>query len=139
MLHRFVSAAVVASVAIAFGAVALLGAKHMWTLQNVHQLALIWCCVPLVWGVWAILTPRTWMPARLPWWGAILGALAVISGGFVLNMPLQLTGVQVSIPYRVLGGVLGVALYYVFWLVVRIVYVDLRGPEEAEREFKTAA
>lgn len=139
MLHRFVSGSVVASVVIAFGAVALLAAKHIWTLQNVHQLALIWCCVPLLWGVWAILTPRTWMPERLPWWGAILGVLVATSGGFILNMPLRITGVHVSVAYRALGGVLAVALYYLFWLVVRIVYMDLRGPAEAEREFKTAA
>ena len=139
MLHRFVSASVVASVAIAIGAVALLIAKHIWTLHNVHQLAMLWCCVPLLWGVWAMLTPRAWMPKRLPWWGAILGVLVVIGGGFILNMPLRITGVQVSVAVRVLGGVLAVVLYYVFWLVVRIVYVDLRGPGEAEREFKTAA
>jgi len=139
MLHRFVSASVVASVAIAFGAAALLIAKHIFVLQNVHQLAMLWCCLPLIWGVWAILTPHTWMPKRLPWWGAILGVLAVIAGGFILNMPLRLTGVYVPIPYRVLGGVLAIVFYYVFWLVVRIVYLDLRGPEEAEREFKAAA
>ncbi len=139
MLQRFVSASVVASTAIALGAVALWAAKHTWALQNIHQLALIWCCVPLMWGVWAMLTPAKWMPQRLPWWGAILGVLAVVNGGFILNIPLRLTGVYVSIPYRVVGGILAIALYYLFWLVVQMVYVDLRGPEQAEKEFKTAA
>ena len=139
MLQRFVSASFVASVVIAFAAVGLFVAKHVWTLRDVHQLALIWCCLPLIWGMWALLTRRSWMPERLPRWGAILGLLAVISVGFILNIPLRLTGVYVSIPLRMLGGVLAIALYYLFWAVVRIVYLDLRGPEQAEREFKTAA
>jgi hypothetical protein len=139
MLHRFVSASVVASVAIAFAAVALWIAKHVWTLQNVHQLAMLWCWVPLIWGVWALLTPRTWMPKRLPWWGAILGLLASANVLFVLNLPYRILGQYMAWPYRLVGVAIAFVGYYLLWLVVRIVYLDLRGPEEAEREFKTAA
>lgn len=139
MLQRFVSASVVASIGIAFGAVALLIASHIWNLQNIHRIALLWCCAPLIWGVWAVLTPRRWMPERLPIWGALLGLLASLAVLFVLNLPLSIVGKYVAWPYRAIGVLLAMIGYYLLWMLVRVVYRALRGPELAEREFRAAA
>ena len=139
MLQRFVSASVVASIGIAFGAVALLIASHIWALQNIHKITLLWCCVPLAWGIWATLTPRTWMPERLPIWGALLGLLASGAVLIVLNLPLSIIGKDVTWLYRAAGVLFAVVGYYLLWMLVRVVYRALRGPELAEREFRTAA
>jgi len=139
MLQRFVSASFVASIGIAFGAVVLWMAKHIWTLQNTHQLALMWCCIPAIWGVWAMLTPRSWMPDRLPVWGAILGLLACANAVFVLNLPQKILGEYVSAFYRAVGVLIAIAVYYLLWMVVRLVYRALRGPEQAEKDFRAAA
>ncbi len=138
MLQRFVSASFVASIGIACAAVGLLAAKHIWTLHNLHQIAMIWCCVPLIWGVWAMLTPRTWMPERLPLWGAILGLLASLNVLFVLNLPQVILDQSISVMYRALGVVVAVAGYYVLWMIVRAVYRALRTPAEV-KTFKMAA
>ena len=138
MLQRFVSASFVASIGIACAAVGLLAAKHIWTLHDIHQIAMIWCCVPLVWGVWAMLTPRTWVPERLPLWGAILGLAAGVNVLFVLNMPQVLLGQYIGVMYRVFGVVMAAVGYYLLWMIVRVVYRALRAPAEV-KTFKTAA
>ncbi len=51
-----------------------------------------WCFVPVVWGLWAMLAPSQWVPNRLPAWGAILGVVAGIMAGPVLNLPLRILG-----------------------------------------------
>ncbi|MGZ4816720.1 MAG: hypothetical protein ACXVZV_14995 [Terriglobales bacterium] len=139
MLQRFVSASAVVGVAIGCGAVGLFVAAHLVDLRNPYLLAVLWCTLPVVWGVWAVLTPRTWMPQRLPWWGAILGLMAGVMGAFILDVPRRVVGIELGVAWRVLGVVVAMVGYYLLWMLVRVVYRALRGPELADREFKAAA
>jgi hypothetical protein len=79
------------------------------------------------------------MPERLPIWGALLGLLASLAVLFVLNLPLSIVGKYVAWPYRAIGVLLAMIGYYLLWMLVRVVYRALRGPELAEREFRAAA
>ena len=74
MLIRFAAAAVVASVAIALGAT-LAPFFFVVNLEGFANVTRLWCVIPALWGAWAMLAPRAWVPARLPLWGSILGLL----------------------------------------------------------------
>jgi len=126
MLNRFASAAAVAAIVIAFLAlVVLILAGLGQSLQQFSLIIVLWCLVPALWGFWAMLTPRAWFPARLPWWGAILGCILVVFGALVLNLPLRVFGVDLPVVYRVVVGVIPVVIYYLLWIGVRTVYLRL--------------
>jgi malate dehydrogenase (oxaloacetate-decarboxylating)(NADP+) len=73
MLQRFVAASATAS--IAFGALALILMPAL-PMARTYPLTVVWCFVPLAWGIWALIAPAAWVPKRLPLWGAILGLIA---------------------------------------------------------------
>ena len=126
MIHRFAAASAVASVIIACGAfVSLLLPR--WPAADARILTTAWCFVPLAWGLWAMLAPARWVPRRLPAWGAILGLVAGIMAGPVLDLPLRLAGLN---GVRWLTIVVGPISYYLLWLLVPIAYRSLcRSPD----------
>ncbi len=132
MLQRFAAATCVASSAVALATlIALLGAALKPV--NLYPLLSLWCLVPAVWGLWAMLAPKAWVPQRLPLWGAILGLLVGTLAMFVLNLPAQMFGLAASAWRRGLAVLILVALYYLLWLVVRIAFGALTGTPRATR------
>lgn len=138
MLRRFVAASAVAGLAIACAAITLATLARMYTFHHPMMLTVLWCMVPAIWGVWAMLTPSRWMPSRLPEWGALLGLLVVFFATFVLNVPARMTDTYLEARWRGLGVLVGVAMYYLLWMVVRAVYMRLSMPAEV-KTFKKAA
>ena len=129
MLQQFAAASIVASVLVAVGAsVSLLPPR--WPAEDARVLTTAWCFVPVAWGLWAMLAPARWVPRRLPLWGAMLGVLAGIVAGPVLDLPLRLVGLR---DMRWITVVMGPILYYVVWLLVPVVYRSL-GLNVAGRE-----
>ena len=129
MLQRFAAASSVGSVVIAIGAlISLLPPR--WSAADARVLTTAWCFVPLAWGLWAMLAPAHWVPRRLPLWGAILGVVAGIIAGPVLDLPLRLAALR---NMRWITLILGPVLYYVVWLFVPVVYRSL-GPHVEPRE-----
>ncbi len=134
MLHRFAAATCIASPAAALATLIALLVSGLKP-ENLYPLISLWCTVPAVWGLWAMLAPRTWVPQRLPPWGAILGLLVGTVAMFVLNLPAQMHILEVapSVPRRGLAVLLLVALYYLLWLVVRVAFRALAGNSRATR------
>jgi hypothetical protein len=126
MLRRFVSAAAVASVLIAGAAVILLNVPGL-SRERVFTLVILWLCAPAVWGVWAMLAPRSWTPQRLPVWGAVLGVALGILGAIVMNLPLLLFGQEVSLVLRAIAVPIVAGIYFLLWMVVRRVFVELQS------------
>jgi hypothetical protein len=127
MIHRFASASAVASVVIAL----LVGGLRVNPLPNLESrylLTSIWCVVPLAWGVWAMLTPKSWHPQRMPLWGAILGLMAGLLAVLVLDLPARLLGEPVPAWVGGVGVLLAIGGYYLLWLLVRLVYRALTAP-----------
>lgn len=128
MFRRFVAASSVGSVVIALGAlVVLLLAPDP---QRFYLLTAAWCFVPLVWGLWAMFVPLEWVPRRLPVWGAILGIMAGVIAGFVLNLPSRLSGQPVSAGLRSIVILAGPVAYYLLWLLVRTAYQSLASASD---------
>lgn len=121
MVQRLASATAVASVLIALAAGGLRLAP-VPDLESRHLLTSVWCVVPLAWGVWAMLTPKSWLPQRMPIWGAILGALAGMLAVFVWDLPSRFAGEPVSTWVRGVGLLVAIGGYYLLWLVVRRTY-----------------
>jgi len=84
-----------------------------------------WCFVPFVWGLWAMAAPKSWVPQRLPLWGAMLGLVVGVFLGFVLNLPSRVIGEDLSVALRGVLVLILVALYYLLWMVVRAAYRSL--------------
>ena len=124
MLHRFAAAAAIASLVIASGAIASLLARG-WPAAGARILLTAWCLVPLAWGLWAMLAPASWVPHRLPVWGAILGILAGMMAGPVLDLPLRLGGLR---GVRWMTLIVGPVFYYFLWFLIRVAYVSLCVP-----------
>jgi hypothetical protein len=129
MLHRFAAACAIASVAIAAGTISILLLTR-WPVANAGILTTAWCFVPFAWGVWAMLAPTNWVPRRLPMWGAMLGLIAGMMAGPVLDLPLRVVGVH---GVRWVPIVVGPVFYYLLWLLVRVAYGRLRVPVESAR------
>ncbi|HEY4684073.1 MAG TPA: hypothetical protein VIH17_12620 [Candidatus Acidoferrales bacterium] len=121
MFQRFAAGSAIASMAIALAALVVLLIPIL-SFQSIYPLPVIWCMVPLVWGLWAMIAPKAWVPQRLPLWGAILGLIAGVFGAFVLNLPSQFAGQTVSALLRGLGVLIAVVLYYLLWMLVRAAY-----------------
>ncbi|HWR15695.1 MAG TPA: hypothetical protein VN577_12760 [Terriglobales bacterium] len=138
MLKSFVSATAVCAIAIACGALILFAFAHNSTLNNPYQVALLWCMAPVTWGIWAMLTPKAWMPEKLPYWGAILGLIAGTGATLVLNIPGRIMGAYVRYRWRGLMVLLAIALYYALWMGVRGLYKTLFRPT-VDQKFKAAA
>lgn len=127
MIQRFASASAVATVLIALVA----GGFRLSPVQNMegrYLLTTVWCMVPLAWGVWAILIPKSWLPHRLPLWGAILGLIGGLFGVFVLDLPLQVLGKAVPAGQKVITILLGIGIYYLLWFLVRRVQQAITTP-----------
>jgi hypothetical protein len=124
MFRRFVSGSAIASIAIAFAVLVLL-LVHGLAAQRFFSLIAMWCSAPLVWGLWAMIAPSSWLPQRLPLWGAILGLLAGFNAFVVLNLPLRVLGVTAPVILRGVGVVLIVVLYYLLWMLVRLAFRSL--------------
>jgi len=120
MVRRFAAACAVASVVIAAGALMslLLGLRH----EEAWMMTTAWCFVPAVWGLWAMLAPASWVPDRLPVWGALLGIAAGIVAGPLLDIPARLGGPSGA---RWLALVVAPLLYYALWVLVRSAYRSL--------------
>jgi hypothetical protein len=128
MLRRFVSAATVASVALMIAAVVVSLLPGI-SRERIAVLLWIWLCVPAVWGTWALIAPRSWVPARLPSWGAILGVFAGVMAAFLIDIPFRVLGMTLSFRQRFAAILPLVVVYYVLWMVVRAVLVKVTGPE----------
>ena len=127
MLRKFAAGVIVPSCLIAIGGVVLI-AMRLIANQRYYQIAALWCLVPFLWGVWAMLTPTTWFPRRLPAWGAILGVIAGVLGAFVIDVPLRVMGLSLSVGLKSAAVVLAAIIYYLLWMIVGPVYRAL-GPE----------
>jgi len=127
MFRRFVSGSAIASIAIAFAVLVLL-LVHGLAAQRFFLLTAMWCFAPLVWGLWAMIAPSSWLPQRLPLWGAILGLLAGVSAFVVLNLPLRVLGVTAPVILRGVGVVVIVVFYYFLWMLVRMAFRSLGTP-----------
>ena len=121
MLHRFAAACAVASVVIAAGAIITL-IPPRWPAADALILTTAWCFVPLAWGLWAMLAPAHGLRSRLPIWGAILGIVAGIIAGPVLDLPLRLMGLT---RFRWMPILVGPVFYYLLWLLVGAVHRSL--------------
>jgi hypothetical protein len=126
MVQRFAAGTAVASFVIAIAAV-ILSVIPGLKFERIYPLTIAWCCVPLVWGVWAVLTPSAWMPKRLPLWGAFLGLFAGLMAVLVLNLPSRFLGEPVSMLVRVMAVLAGTLLYYLMWMLVRGAWRWLAG------------
>ncbi len=137
MLHRYAAGAVVSSCLIAIGAAVVL-ALRVLVGQRFYQITAVWCLVPFIWGVWMVLAPQGWIEKRLPAWGAILGAIAAMTGIYVLNIP-QRVGVFIPAALKPAGVLLMAAVYGIFWIVVGKVYRALRPTSTAPLSRSAAA
>jgi hypothetical protein len=120
MFRRFAAASAVASMVIAAGAVVSLLLRL--PVEGAWMLTTAWCFVPVAWGLWAMLAPARWVPSRLSAWGAILGVVAGIVAGPLLNLPLRLGGPSGA---RWIALVVGPIIYYLLWLLVGVAYRSL--------------
>jgi len=115
VLRRFAAASAIASVVIAAGAVISL-IPPRWPSADARILTTAWCFVPLAWGLWAMLAPARWIPSQLPIWGAILGIVAGVIAGPVLDLPLRLMGLS---GVRWTPLLVGSVIYYFLWAAGR--------------------
>lgn len=139
MLQRFVSAAVVPGVLIAFAAGGLFLLTHVYHEWNNPYLATVgWCALPLVWGVWAMLAPKSWWPDRLERWGAILGAIVGYMVMFVLRVPDRIMAVRFPTPGKLIATAILMLLYAVLWMIVGEIHRRLTKEPE-QKVFKQAA
>lgn len=128
MIQRFASACLVGCVAIAIA----VGVAFAFQLVSSHRFYLVlglWCSAPCIWGLWAMLAPATWVPQRLPLWGAFLGLIAATLAVFVLDMPARAFDLRFSSGSRLAAIPLMGAFYYVLWMIVRAAYQHLSPPK----------
>ena len=130
MFQRFAAGTAVASIAVAIAAIVLALVPGL-TFERFFPVTIIWCCVPLAWGVWALLTPPAWMPGQLPLWGSLLGLFAGSIAVFVLNLPARLLGESISVPVRAIAVLMMSLFYYLLWMLVRMAYRRLTGTTTA--------
>ena len=126
MLIRFASGSIVACILTAVASLMTLifvGPNP----QRFAAILAIWCVVPCIWGLWAMLSPSRWVPRRFPIWGTILGTLAGLMAIFALNLPTRIWGIVLPNTTRVLIVLLAGFFYYLLWFIVGIVYKRLLG------------
>ena len=143
MFHRFVCGSAMGALVIGLAALAL--AAFGPAFSRAWPLTAVWCFVPLVWGIWAMLTPRVWFPERLPYWGAILGLVAGTMCAFVLNLGPRVFGLTPSFGVRLTEVATMTVVYYFLWMLVRATHRNLMPAEPhaqapaAPRQMKMAA
>ncbi len=130
MLRRFVAASMIASIAIALGAAALMLVPGI-QINRAYPLIIIWCFVPSIWGLWAMVAPAHLVPDRLQYWGAVLGIIAAVLAIFALDMPQRFLGIDVPPLFQVLGVALAAVGYYIAWTLVKITYRHLHHGDHA--------
>ncbi len=130
MFRRFVSGSAIAAMGIAFATLVLLLVQGLAE-QRFYVLTVVWCFVPLAWGLWAMLAPSGWVPQRLPIWGAILGLIAGLLIFLVLNLPWRILEVTVPAILRGVGVLIMVVIYYFLWMLVRLAFRALGTPASA--------
>jgi hypothetical protein len=118
MFQRFAAGTAVASIVIAIASTTVSVIPGL-KFERIYPITILWCCLPLFWGVWAVLTPPAWVPKRLPLWGSILGLFAGSMGAFVLNLPSRFLGEPVPMLSRAIAVLVGTLLYYLMWMLVR--------------------
>lgn len=124
-MHRpFFAASAVGALVIALAALAVVSIAGT-ALPRMWPLTTVWCVVPFAWGFWASLTPRTWLPDRLPAWGAMLGFIAGLLAAYVVNMPFRVFAVQLDFSDRLVVVAAMTVVYYFLWMLVRIAYREL--------------
>jgi len=124
MFRRFAAGSAVAAIAIACAVLVVLF-MPAGTQERFYPLTVVWCFVPAVWGLWMVFAPATWVPQRLPIWGAILGLIAGLLGVFVLHMPSRIAGVALPVTLRGVFVVVITVFYYFLWMLVRAAYRSL--------------
>ena len=124
MFHRFAAGSSIGALVIALAGLSLVFIPGL-ALPRAWPVTLMWCFVPLAWGVWAMLTPRAWFTERLPLWGAILGFVAAVMGAFVLNLPARVFDLRLPVAGRLLAVAVLTVLYYFLWMLVRTTYDHL--------------
>lgn len=80
--------------------------------------------------------PTSWVRSRLPIWGAILGLVAGIIAGPVLDLPLRLIGLSRA---RWWPLVVGPIFYYFLWLLVGVAYRSLHVTGQSPDAASTSA
>ena len=124
MFRRFASASSIVSIGVACAVLVVLLMPPS-TQERVRLLTVVWCLVPAVWGLWAMVAPAGWVPQRLPVWGAILGLMAGFLVAFVLDLPSRIAGGAVPAVLRGIALVAIVLVYYLLWMLVRVAYRSL--------------
>ena len=127
MVRRFVSAASVAAVFMLLAALAVV-LLPTTRLERIHPILIAWLCAPALWGFWAMLAPKSWVPQHLPSWGAVLGLIAGIFAMVIVNVPLRVFELPLNREVRAVAVLLIVALYYIGWMIVRAVLRNLTEP-----------
>lgn len=122
MLQRFAAAATVACVAVVLADAFLFVSGVVSNVQSAYRIVSLWCALPFLWGVWSLLAPRTWVPDRLPVWGAIFGVLLAAVALFVVNVPGRFFGLDLPMAARAVGVALGAGVYFALWMIVRAAY-----------------
>ena len=130
MLHRFAAGSVIPSMGIAIAGLVVLLTPGLGP-QRFYPVTILWCFVPAMWGLWAMLAPKAWVPRRFPTWGAILGLAAGLFVAFVLNLPSLVYGEAIPSTLRGAAVLFLVGFYYLLWMLVRVVYRCLAGPPSA--------
>ena len=69
-----------------------------------------------------MLARPSWVPGRLPLWGAVLGIVAGLLAAFVLNMPYRVFGISLGGGLRAVGALVIAFFYYVLWTGVSFTY-----------------
>lgn len=138
MLRKFAAASLVGSCVISLGGLALIAIRLLAN-QRYYQIAVLWCLVPVVWGAWAVLTPKSWFPARLPLWGAILGVFAYLMGVWVIDVPGRVAGWSLPLGWKLAGAVIAPCIYYLVWMLVGPVYHALTPHDETAAHHARAA
>ncbi len=130
MLQRFAAGSAIASLGIALAALVVLLTPALGP-QRFYPLITLWCFMPAVWGLWAMLAPKAWVSSRFPLWGTILGLAVGVLAMFVLNLPFQIFGEASPVWRRGLAVLLLAAVYFLLWMLVRVVYRRLAGAPSA--------
>ena len=124
MIKRFAAAATLPVILISLGALILQFNQDLAG-SNRFLLTSIWCFVPFAWGVWGVLTPGTWLPKRLPLWGAVLGLIAGITAVFIVNAPERIFMEPISTVSKGIVVIAAAGVYYILWHVVRWIYTSI--------------
>jgi len=130
MLRRFAAGSVVACIATAIASAVVLVISGVAP-QRLSLILAIWCIVPCVWGLWAMVSPSNWVPQHLPIWGTLLGIVAGLMAVFVVNIPYRIFGVAVPTTTRAFFVVVAALFYYLLWTGVKKVYMSLSGSSSA--------